>query len=176
VAQGLTFLFQKGGTGKHKEKSDQSKTKSKHGKQTLLHHVQHLDTWWCDLCSKNLRQSCPYGLSRHNQHGFSWVGCAHCLWPSLCILSTFLATDLLESPWKLRLTLTASHLDLSMDTCTYSGPTVCCLTSQAFLWNLSGSLYDPIFLAVCRPKNKHHVGDDKVCHLIVLYSLGSIEP
>jgi hypothetical protein len=40
-----------------------------------------------------------------------------------------------------------------MDACRDSRTTLYCLTSQAFLWNINGILYVPIFLAFCRPKS-----------------------
>jgi hypothetical protein len=98
------------------------------------------------------------------------------LWPSLYRSSTFLVTDLPESSYQLWFTLTASHLDMSMAACRDSGSTACCLTSQAFLCNLEENLYNPTFLAFYRPKNKHHVEDAKSGHLLVLYSLGPLDP
>jgi hypothetical protein len=76
------------------EKSDQSKTKRKW--QTMNPIASGLASrhLFCDLSSKDLMQSCPYGLDRCNKGDCSWAHCAHCLWPSLCISSTFLATDL----------------------------------------------------------------------------------
>jgi hypothetical protein len=57
----------------------------------------------------------------------------------------------LGSLLQLHPTFTASCVTFSEHDCRDFYPATNCLTSQVFLWNLSGILHDPITLALCMP-------------------------